>query len=221
MEFNSVGVLITSIISSMFSGLIAYLPQFFAGLIILLVGLITASLLKHAVLVFFRLLRVERWLEEAKVAKEKDVKVWPGIFAELVRWSVVILFLVPAAETWGISQIASVLNQLLVFLPNVFVAVIVSLVGVVVANITHDVVKHGSKGLGSSSANVLANFARYALLFFTGLIVLNQLGVASDLVRILFTGIVAMVAIAGGLAFGLGGQELAKEILREIQRRLS
>jgi hypothetical protein len=58
------------------------------------------------------------------------------------------------------------------------------------------------------------------VLFFTALVVLNQLGVAQDLIRILFTGIVAMFVLAFGLAFGLGGKDLAKEILEEIKKSL-
>lgn len=221
MPENSLGVLITSLFSTMFGGLLAYLPQFLAGLIVLLMGLVVAAISKHIILIFFKVVKIEKWLEEAKVAKEKDVRVWPEIISELVRWSVVVLFLVPAAEIWGVPRVTDVLSQLLFYLPNVFVAVIVGLVGVVAANITHDIVKHGSKSLGSSSANALANIARYSILFFTALIVLHQLGVASDLIRILFTGIVAMLAIAGGLAFGLGGQDLAKEILKGLLKKLS
>lgn len=221
MPENSLGFLITSLFSTMLGGLLSYLPQFLAGLIVLLIGLVVATISKHIILVFFKVVKIEKWLEEAKVAKEKDVRVWPEIISELVRWSVVILFLVPAAEIWGVPRVTDVLNQLLFYLPNVFVAVIVGLVGVVAANITHDIVKHGSKSLGSGSANALAGVARYSILFFTALIVLHQLGVASDLVRILFTGIVAMLAIAGGLAFGLGGQDLAKEILKSLLKKLS
>jgi len=65
----------------------------------------------------------------------------------------------------------------------------------------------------------MATLAKYVILVFTGLVVLNQLGVAQDLIRILFTGIVSMIAIAGGLAFGLGGQSAAKEFLEELKKK--
>jgi hypothetical protein len=61
---------------------------------------------------------------------------------------------------------------------------------------------------------------RWAVLIFVFLVVLNQLGIASDLIRILFAGIVAMVALAGGLAFGLGGKEAAKDIIEKLRKRL-
>ena len=74
--------------------------------------------------------------------------------------------------------------------------------------------------MGAKSSNALSTLARYAIIFFTILIVLNQLGIAQDLVRILFTGIVAMLAIAGGLAFGMGGKDLAKDILEDLRRKV-
>lgn len=211
---------ITTVITNSISAILTYLPQLFGGLLILLVGLLIAAALKKGVIVLFRALRVERWLEEAGVAKGKSVNVWIELFAELVRWTIIVLFLIPAAEIWGIPRVTNVLNQLLLYVPNVFIAAIVGLVGAVAANFVSDIIRHGSSALGSKSANAIASVAYGAIIFFTVLIVLNQLGVASDLIRILFTGIVAMLAIAGGLAFGLGGKDVARDILEQLRKKL-
>jgi len=74
--------------------------------------------------------------------------------------------------------------------------------------------------LSAETARTIAVVGRYSVLVFAVLIVLNQLGIASDLIRILFSGIVAMVALAGGLAFGLGGREVAREILEKLSKKL-
>ena len=212
--------LIASIVSNFFTGIALYLPQFIAGLLLLLVGLLIAGVIKQVILGFFNLLKLEKWAKDANVPPSYDVKVWPVLFAELLRWTVLILFLVAAVETWGIHKVGDVLNQLLLYLPNVFVAVVMGLVGVVVGNLVSDLVRHSARGLGAHSAGSLAALARYAILIFSGLLVLHQLGVAADLIRILFTGIVAMIALAGGLAFGLGGKELARDILEQLRKRL-
>src|SRR3989344_3530163 len=206
--------LIASIVSNFFTGIALYLPQFIAGLLLLLVGLLIAGVIKQVILGFFNLLKLEKWAKDANVPPSYDVKVWPVLFAELLRWTVLILFLVAAVETWGIKRVGDVLNQLLFYLPNVFVAVVMGLVGIVVGNLVSDLVRHSAKSMGAHAAGSLSTFARYAIFVFTGLLVLHQLGVAADLIRILFTGIVAMLAIAGGLAFGLGGQDTAKGILQ-------
>lgn len=198
-----------------------YFPRFIGGLLVLLLGLIVAGLAKRLTLGLLKALRVGKFLVSIKVVKEEnEIKVWEVIVSELIRWSLTILFLVPTVEAWGLPKVTDLLNQMLLYLPNVFVAVIVGLIGVVVANLTYDVVKQGAKGFGSNVDKSLAMVARYAIIFFTVLVILNQLGVASDLVRILFTGMVAMLALAGGLAFGLGGQDSAREVLKELKRRL-
>jgi hypothetical protein len=198
-----------------------YTPRLLTGVLLLIVGLLAAGLAKKLVLTLLKALRVGKFLVSMKMVNEEgEIKVWEVIVSELVRWFLAILFLVPAVEIWGLPKVTELLNQMLLYLPNVFVAVIVGLVGSVFANLTYDVVRQGAKSFGSSVANTLGVVARYSIMFFTVLVVLNQLGVASDLIRILFTGLVAMLALAGGLAFGLGGQETARGILKELKEKL-
>jgi len=209
-----------SALTNSLAGIAGALPTFIGGLIILLVGVIVAGLAKSALKALFRILRVEKWGGKSKLAKSTGIKAWEGLIGELARWAVLILFLVPALETWGVPGVSDLLNQILAFLPKVFVAAVIGFVGIVIADLAEGVIRQGFKGLGARSAQSMAGFAHYAILFFTALVVLNQLGVAADLVRILFTGIVAMLALAGGLAFGIGGQDTAREILESVKRRL-
>lgn len=224
---EALGLTVAAIVTTSLVGVGNYLPQFLGGLILLLIGLAVASLLKEAVLRLLRFLNVEGWLgnvsgwfSQIRTDRVARGNVWTNLVAELIRWTVVILFLVPAAEAWGLPKVTELLNQFLLYIPNVFVAAVVGFVGIVLANLVSDIVKHAAQGLGSASTNLLSTVARYALYFFTALVVLNQLGVAADLVRILFTGIVAMLAIAGGLAFGLGGQETARRSLDGLRKRI-
>lgn len=223
---EALGATIATIVATSLTGLGSYLPQFLGGLILLLIGLAVAAILKEVVLRFLRFLRVEEWFGSVtdwfnKVRTDRGRGwVWTNVVAELVRWTVVILFLVPAAEAWGLPKVTDLLNQVLLYIPNVFVAVMIGFIGLVAARLVSDIVRHASKGLGGESSNLLGSVARWAMVFFTALVVLNQLGVAAELIRILFTGIVAMLAIAGGLAFGLGGQETAKKVLGDLQKRV-
>lgn len=217
---EALGQIVSDIVTTSLTRLAIYIPQFFGGLIILLIGLLVAAILHRIVIEFFKLVKIEKWLEEAKIVKTGEIDVWPNLLAELVRWTTIILFLVPAVEAWGIPRVTEVLNQLLFYLPNVFVAVVIGLIGIIIANLTYDITKQAVKNLGGVSGGAIAGVARYAILFFTALIVLNQLGVAAVLIQTLFTGIVAMLALAGGLAFGLGGQETARDILRGVREKL-
>jgi hypothetical protein len=197
---------------------ISYLPNFFGGLIIFAIGLILAQIVRKLLTSIFGFFKLGMLIKRTNLAKEKEVKIWEDILIELISWAVVILFLIPTAEVWGLTRVTVVLNQLLFYLPNVFVAVVVAFIGLIMANLISDLVRQGSRTAGSASSNTLGAIAQYAIIFFTALVVLNQLGIAQDLIRILFTGIVAMIAIAGGLAFGLGGQTVAKEMLEEFRK---
>lgn len=224
---EAISTTVTAIMVNSLASLGNYLPQFLGGLVLLLIGLAVAAVLKEVVLRFLRFLRVEEWFGSVtnwfgKIKTDKSRSwTWANVVAELVRWTVVVLFLVPAAEAWGLPKVTDLLNQVLLYIPNVFVAVVIGFIGLVAARLVSDVVGHASKSLGGDSSNLLSSIARWAMFFFTTLVVLNQLGVAADLIRILFTGIVAMLAIAGGLAFGLGGQEAAKKALSDLQKRVS
>ncbi len=195
-----------------------FLPNFFGGLLILVIGLILASLLKSLLTSVFRLARLDRFFAKTNLAGQQETKLWEDVLTEIVRWTVVLLFLVPTLEVWGLQRATTVVNQFLLYLPNVIAAVVMGFVGLVLSNLSADVVRNSIRSVRGASANALATLARASILFFTALVVLNQLGVAQDLIRILFTGIVGMLAIAGGLAFGLGGKEQAKEVLDDLRK---
>ena len=211
-----------TLVASVNEGLVAivgFVPKFVLGFVILLVGIIIASILKQVVLELFKALRVEAFLKKYGVPEAKDEFSWSGILAEIVRWFIIIVFLLPTADIWGLPRVDTVLNQVILYLPNVFVAVILTLVGFVFARLAHDVILASTKGVSPETSRTVASITRWAISVFVILAALNQLGVASDLVRILFTGFVAMLAIAGGIAFGLGGQGSAKDIVEGIRNK--
>lgn len=211
---------VIDVFTSFYRKTLSYLPNFFYGLLILVLGILLSSVVKQLFLSIVNFIKVDKLLKKAKIANDKTVNIWVEVLAELLKWVTVILFLVPTMEVWGLSRMVAVLNNLLFYLPNVIVAVIIGLVGYVVANLSYDIVLNSVRSLQKGVSKTMASFSRYAILTFTVLAVLNQLGVAQDLIRILFTGIVFMVCLAGGLAFGLGGKETAQEILKEVRRNL-
>jgi len=212
--------LINTIIFDLFKNIANFLPNLFAGLLVLIVGLLLGGIVKKVLLSLLTFFRIDALFQKTKLIEKKEVKIWKEVLTEILKWTIVILFLIPTLEIWGLSRATIVLNQFLFYLPNVIVAVIIGFVGLVASNLGADLVKSSVKTIGTVSAATLSVFAKGLILFFTILVVLNQLGVAQDLIRILFTGIVAMLTIAGGLAFGLGGQTIAKDILEELRNKL-
>jgi hypothetical protein len=143
------------------------------------------------------------------------------ILGELLKWFVILVFLVPAVNTLGLGQISNLISSLLLYLPNVVIAVIVVTIGVLFANFAYDFVLATSISLDTAAASLVAQIARWAIVIFALLAALTQLGIAPSLIQILFTGIVAMVALAGGLAFGLGGRDSAAKIIARILEEFS
>lgn len=211
---------VAEVLSGFLTRLIEFLPNFLGGLLIFVLGVIAASLLKRFFVSLIRFFRIGGLLERTRLMHKDEVNLWVQVIAEIIRWTLIILFLIPTLEAWGLSRATVVLNQLLFYIPNVIIAVIIGFVGIVAANLVSDLVQQSIKSIGKASAHTLAIFSKGVVLFFTILIVLNQLGVAQDLIRILFTGIVAMVALAGGLAFGLGGKEAAKDTIEYIKKSM-
>src|SRR3989338_4405861 len=192
---NVRSILVDSINTNIQS-IVEFVPKLIAGLIILLIGIVIASIVKQIIVSIFNSLKIDAFLKRYGVPEMKQ------------------------GYAWGMQRIGSLLNELLLYLPNVFVAAIIALVGFVVARLAHDVILASAKGITRDSANAIATVTQWAVNIFVILAVLNQLGVAADLVRILFTGIVAMVAIAGGIAFGLGGQDTAKDLVQGLRKKL-
>lgn len=207
-------------LNSIIEAIALYVPRFIAGLLILIIGIIIGSIVKQIILSASKSLKVDSYLKRYGVPELRDNYTWINILAEIARWSIIVIFLIPTADVWGLPRIGTLLNEVLLYLPNVFIAVVIALVGFVLARLAHDVILASLKGISKDSAKMLATATQWVINIFVILAVLNQLGVASDLIRILFTGIVAMIALAGGIAFGLGGQDNAKDILDGIRKRI-
>ena len=213
--------LVNIVLVDFFRSLGSFLPSLIGGILILMVGFLIGSITKHLILTVFTFLKVDSLFQKTRIFGKGQLKLWIEVLTEILKWMLIIVFLIPTLEVWGLSRATAVLNQLLFYLPNVVVAVVIAFVGLLAANLSADVVRHSVKTMGAAaSASGLAVFTKWAITFFTVLVVLNQLGVAQDLVRILFTGIIAMLTLAGGLAFGLGGKDVARELLEELKRKL-
>jgi hypothetical protein len=203
------------------SDLVDYLPELFAGIVLLIVGLIVGNILRRLINGLTDWVIGLKVSQKVKLDKSVPTKLWLEIVAEMVRWTVIILFLVAAVDAWGLSQVGELLSDLLVYLPNVFISVVIAFIGMVVSSLVSDLVTQSAKDLGAKAVGILSTLSRYAVVIFTVVLILNQLGVAEDLVRILFGGVAAMIALAGGLAFGLGGRDVAKKILEEFYDRIT
>ncbi len=207
-------------ISAIFVGRFSdFLPNFISGLIIITIGIVLSVVLKNFLHSLFRFFRLEALLDSSKLMKSYEVHIWETIFAEITRWATIIVFLIPAFDIWGLSRVISVLSQVLIYTPNLIIGLLIGFFGLITANLLSEVVAHSLRGKKESYVRGMALLTKGVIVFFTVLIFLNQIGIAQDLIKILFTGIVAMIALAGGLAFGLGGRDAAAELIEEVMKK--
>ncbi|MBU0702875.1 MAG: mechanosensitive ion channel [Chloroflexi bacterium] len=195
------------------------LPALFAALIIIILGWIVAALVARGLTRLLRTVRfnelaqragIEQFLERAQIKLDPS-----GALAALVKWFIILLFLVAAANTLGWPQVSQFLNQILAYLPNVAVAVIILIVGLALAGFIRDMVRGtvASAGAAERSADVIAGATYWLFAIITALTALNQLGIAITLSETLYVALFGSIAAILALAFGLGGRALAGDLV--------
>jgi hypothetical protein len=132
----------------------------------------------------------------------------------LAKWLIYLVSFLSAANFLGWTQVSSLINDFLAWLPNLIVAVIIVLAAPVLGRILRRAIETSGSGLGLSNTALLGRFAEFAVIAFGVIIALYQVGIATELVNILFIGLVFGAALAFGLAFGLGGRSVAEEMSR-------
>jgi hypothetical protein len=204
---------------------LTFIPRLLGFLVILLVGWLIATLVSKALTMLLRKVGFDRMSERiglTRFEQRMGVKMdSAGILGNIVFWFLLLVFLVPAADALGVPAVSNILNQLVAYIPNVFVAILVLFLGALAATVVADIVRGATASAKIGNPSLFANLARYAIIGFAALIALEQLQIAPALLNELFGALVAAVAIAVGLAFGLGGQETARKLLTRGESTVS
>ena len=199
---------------AMFLGAI---PKIIGFVVILVIGWIIASLLAKAVAALLRAVKFNDLAQRSGLSgfvQKTGIKTdAAGLVADVAKWFVRLIALVVAFDALGLPAVSQVLQQLLLWLPNLIVALVLLVIAGLAANALHGLVRGATAQAGLGNPDVLANIARIAVWAFAIVVVVNQLGIATTLVNTLFMATVGALALALGLAFGLGGRETAAEIV--------
>ena len=200
-----------------FSMILGAIPRILGFIIIVAIGWFVSSLLARAVTGLLRAIRFDEWMQRSGIGdfmNKMGTGTDPaGIVAGLVKWIVRIVVLLVAFDTLGLPAVSDVMRQLLLWLPNLVVALVVLFIGGIAARALGNVVRGATAEAGFTNPETLSNIARTAVWAFAIVIAINQLGIASSLINTLFTGFVGALALATGLSFGLGGKDLAGRTL--------
>jgi small-conductance mechanosensitive channel len=200
-----------------------FFPRLIGAIIIFLIGWFIALGIGKLVAEILKRLQFNRIFEKGtwKAAMEKaEIKAdGAGFVGAIVKWVLIIVFLLAAMKILGLVEFAGFLTNVLSYLPNVIVAALIFVVAVIIADLLEKVVRATVESIKVGYGGVAGAIIKWSIWIFAILAILIQLKIATQLILTLFTGFVALVAIAGGLAFGLGGKDIAADILDSIRKR--
>jgi hypothetical protein len=200
---------------AMFLGVI---PKAIGFAVIVIIGWLIASALAAIVAKLLRSVRFNDLAQRSGFAGfVKDTGVQTdasGFIATVAKWFVRLITLVVAFDALGLPAVSQVLQDLLLWLPNLVVALVVLVIAGLAANALQGLVRGAATEAGLGNPNLLATVARVAVWAFGIVVAVNQIGIATTLVNTLFMGTVGALALAFGLAFGLGGRDTAAQIVR-------
>ncbi len=217
---------ITASFQGLWSGIVGFVPGLITAMIVFIVGWIVAVALGKIIMQIIDAVKVDSALESlgvGEILNRGGFKLNSGAFVGgLVRWFFILVFLLGAVDILGLTQVTAFLRDVvLVYIPNVIVAVLILLVAAMVAETVKRIVRGAAEAGKFPSAPFLAGVARWSIWISGILAALYQLGIAGELIKTIFTGFVAMLAIAGGLAFGLGGKDHAADFIAKLRKEIS
>ena len=210
-------VALMSSLATAMSLLFSAVPKVLGFAVILLLGWLIASLVEKGVAALLRTVRFNDLSERSglaefvrKMGADTDSS---GMIGAVAKWFIRLIALVVAFDALGLPAVSDVLRQLLLWLPNVVVALVVLVVGGLAARALRNLVRGAATEGGLANPKFLAQVAHALVWAFAIVVAVNQIGIATDLVNTLFMAVVGAVALALALAFGLGGRDTASRIV--------
>ncbi len=198
---------------------ISFLPALIGALLILVVGWLLSGVLANLIERGLRAVGLEHAVERSGIGdfvrRSGTRMTISGVIATLVKYFLFLIFVQAAANVLGIPQLTEIINRIVLFIPNVIVAMAIIVIGSLIARFLSGLVRSSVSELGVGSPNLLATLTQYIVIGFAVIAAIDQLGIAATLINTLLVGLIGSVALAIGLAFGLGGRDVAAQITQK------
>ena len=217
------GTAVMTSLAAALSLFMAAIPRIIGFIVILIIGWLIAGVLAAAVAALLRAVKFNDLAQRSgltgfvhNMGLRTDAS---GVMANIVKWFVRLIVLVVAFDALGLPAVSAVLQQFLLWIPNVVVAVVILVIAGLAANALGALVRGSAAEAGLSNPGLLESITKAAIWGFGIVVAVNQIGIAQTLVNTLFMGLVGALALAIGLAFGLGGRDTAGQIVDTWYRR--
>jgi len=204
-------------------GVINFLPSLIGALILIIVGLIVASGLRAIVERIINAIKIDSLLRRVGLGPLFDragLQINSGKFLGLlVYWFLVVVFFLAVTDILGLYGVSLFLRDVISYIPNIIVAVLIMLAAVLLANFFKSLIRASVASAKLHNPKFLGTFAWWVVVVFGLLAALIQIGIATTILNTLITGLIAMLAIAGGIAFGLGGKDYAAHLVEKFRQQ--
>jgi hypothetical protein len=196
-----------------------FLPNFFAMLLIVVIGFVTSFIIKRLLIFTLKLLKFDRFSSRtgfSNVLSRSGIRRKPvEVIGKLFYWVLLIVFLMLALNALKVEALNSLISQFFLFIPNVIAGLILFFLGYLVSILLERTALVACVNAGFQLAKFISRGVQILVLFFFLAIALEQIGIGESIVIASFTTIFGGIVLALALALGLGGRELGKEWLEK------
>jgi small-conductance mechanosensitive channel len=202
--------------SKLFHMIAEFLPRFLVMLIIVLIGLLVALVLRYILRALLGLTKLDRVSEQAgasRVLRMAHLPCMSELLSRSIFWVTWLGFLLVGISVLGIPGFQEQISRLFRFLPEVFVAILIMFLGVAIANFLSRAALLAAVNAGHPSARILSWSIRFVIWILAITMTLEELGLARQTVISAFSIVFGAIMLGLAIAFGLGGQDLARNAL--------
>lgn len=210
-------------VKMMLGKIASVVPLLIGFMLILLVGWLIASLLKRVLtrsLAFLKLDTLSGKIGFSKILEKAEIKYTSSeIIGDIIYWIVIFIALVTGVNALGL-EVSNVLEDLIGYIPNIVIAIFILILGMTVSTFLSNLVVTACANAGISQGRILGKIVSVTIIVFSVMVALGQLKIAAPIINSIITIVFASFGIAIGLAFGLGGKDLAAKLLNEVHDSL-
>ena len=200
--------------------IISFVPKFFASLLILIIGWIVAKIIQKASNKFFELIGINKLSTKAGIENFLISAEFPGnlsyIFSRILFWTVLLIFVLPISDILGFTFFANLVNIGLAYIPNIFLAMLIILIGSWAAKLLSGMIRGSSVRLGVEYSEVLGTIVNIGVLIITFVIALSQLNIDATILANILLLVIGAFAIGLAISIALGSKDLVKNIISGV-----
>ena len=210
-------------LTSFWTEMARFVPQLLAAILLLFLGWVLAKIARTGVTRLLKLMHFDRVTEKSGLEaflRQAELEVsFSAVLGNLVYWLIILVMIVTVANSLGLHMVADLFNKVVLYIPNVVVAILVLVFGTILARFINRIVFAWLNNIGFSGALTISTFSEYAMLVFVFFVAMEQLQIANELITAAFVIAFGAIGLALAIAFGLGGRDWAARVIEQAMGR--